>query len=79
LNKYLLENSETILKPFIKLLLEHREYNKLISSFGNKFLEFINPVTGFIHSDYFQNNTATGRLSCSKPNIQQIPGIKEIR
>ena len=79
LNKFILENPNTVLKSFIELLLEHREYNKLISSFGDGFLKFINPVTGLIHCDYFQNNTATGRLSCSKPNIQQIPGIKKIR
>lgn len=79
LNKHLLENPNSVIRTLVELLLQHREYNKLISSFGDTFLRFINPVTKLVHCDYFQNTTATGRLSCSNPNIQQIPGIKEIR
>lgn len=79
LNKYVLENPNTGVKTFISLLLDYREFVKLTSTYGNNFLQYVNPVTGFIHADYFQNNTATGRLSCNNPNIQNIPNTKEIR
>jgi len=59
--------------PVAKLMLEYRQYEKLISAFGESLLEKVNPVTKRLHPDYSQMGTATGRFSCSNPNLQQIP------
>jgi len=56
-----------------KKLLEFREHDKIVASFGEKFLELIHPVTGHIHPHFRQYGADTGRLSCQKPNVQQIP------
>jgi DNA polymerase-1 len=47
--------------------------DKLLSSFGTGFAELANPVTGRIHANYHVARTASGRASCSGPNLQQIP------
>jgi DNA polymerase-1 len=57
----------------IDKLLEIREVSKQVSTYGVKFLEVINPVTGKVHTDYFQTGAATGRFSSSRPNMQNIP------
>lgn len=59
--------------PLAKLLLEYREYEKIISAFGENLLAKINPKTGRIHPDYMQIGADTGRFACSNPNLQQIP------
>ncbi len=59
--------------PVVAKLLEYRGVAKAISSFGETILEFIKPQTGRLHSDFRQIGAPTGRFSCSKPNIQQIP------
>ena len=59
--------------PLAKLLLEYREYEKIISAFGDNLLAKINPKTGRIHPDYMQIGADTGRFACSNPNLQQIP------
>ncbi len=59
--------------PVVGKLLEYRGVAKSLSSFGENILEFINPKTGRIHADFRQIGAPTGRFSCSKPNIQQIP------
>jgi DNA polymerase-1 len=65
--------------PVVAKLLEYRGVAKSISSFGETILEFIKPETGRIHSDFRQIGAPTGRFSCSKPNIQQIPHEQEYR
>lgn len=65
--------------PVVAKLLEYRGVAKSLSSFGENILEFIEPQTGRIHSDFRQIGAPTGRFSCSKPNIQQIPHEKEYR
>jgi len=65
--------------PVVAKLLEYRGVAKSISSFGETILEFIKPQTGRIHSDFRQIGAPTGRFSCSKPNIQQIPHEEEYR
>ena len=65
--------------PVVKKLLEHRAAAKSISSFGENILEFIEPKTGRIHADFRQIGAPTGRFSCSKPNLQQIPHEAEYR
>lgn len=59
--------------PVAQLLLEYRGYEKLLSSFGENLISKINKKTKRLHPDFFQLGTATGRFSCSNPNLQQIP------
>lgn len=59
--------------PLAKLLLEYREYEKIITAFGENLISKINPKTGRIHPDYMQIGADTGRFACSNPNLQQIP------
>ncbi len=65
--------------PVVAKLLEYRAAAKSISSFGENILEFIEPKTGRIHADFRQIGAPTGRFSCSKPNLQQIPHTEEYR
>ncbi len=65
--------------PVVAKLLEYRGVAKSLSSFGETILEFINPQTGRIHADFRQIGAPTGRFSCSKPNIQQIPHEENYR
>lgn len=56
-----------------KVLLEYRGCSKLKSTYTDKLPELINPRTGRIHTSYHQAVAATGRLSSSDPNLQNIP------
>ena len=56
-----------------KLILEYRKIQKLKSTYIDGLPSMINPTTGRIHSIYNQTGTATGRLSSSNPNLQNIP------
>ena len=59
--------------PVAKMLLEYRGYEKLLSAFGENMLSKLNKKTKKLHPDFFQLGAATGRFSCSNPNLQQIP------
>jgi DNA polymerase-1 len=56
-----------------KLILEHRSISKLKSTYTDKLPAQINPQTGRVHTSYHQAVAATGRLSSSNPNLQNIP------
>ena len=49
---------------------------KLISTFGPKLAEMVNPVTGRLHASFNIAGTKAGRFSCTKPNLQQLPSAK---
>ena len=59
--------------PLPRLILEHRGLAKLKSTYTDKLPEMINPATGRVHTCYQQAVAATGRLSSSDPNLQNIP------
>ena len=57
----------------VGMILEYRELKKLISTYISALPTYINPETGKIHTTYNQTVTATGRLSSSNPNLQNLP------
>ena len=59
--------------PIVASLLEYREVSKLKNGFSEMLLALIDPRTGRIHTTYEQTTAATGRLSSSAPNLQNIP------
>ena len=59
--------------PIINEILEYRGIKKLLSTYIEPLPNYISPVTGKIHTTFNQALTATGRLSSSKPNLQNIP------
>jgi len=59
--------------PAIEQILQYRGLNKLQNTYVNKLGSLINPRTGRVHASFNQTITATGRLSSSNPNLQNIP------
>lgn len=59
--------------PVVGLIINYRELKKLISTYITALPTYINPQTGKIHTTYNQTTTATGRLSSSNPNLQNLP------
>lgn len=65
--------------PVVRNLLQYREYNKAITTWGDVFPNYIHDKTGRIHATYQQIGARTGRMSCTSPNIQQVPRNQAIR
>ncbi len=59
--------------PIPGMIATYREYTKLQSTYVQSLIKQVNPKTGRIHTSFSQTMTATGRLSSSKPNLQNIP------
>ena len=59
--------------PIVNKILEYRAVRKLLSTYIEPFPNYVSPFTGKIHTTFNQAQTATGRLSSSKPNLQNIP------
>lgn len=64
---------EKIEHPLAETVLEYRGLSKLKSTYTDALVAQANPQTGRVHTSYHQANTATGRLSSSDPNLQNIP------
>ncbi len=59
--------------PLPELVLEHRQLAKLLGTYVDSLMELVNPDSGLIHTSFNQAVAATGRLSSSDPNLQNIP------
>ncbi|AAQ00279.1 MULTISPECIES: DNA polymerase I [Prochlorococcus] len=59
--------------PLVPLLVEHRTLSKLVSTYVDALPQLVEAETGRVHTDFNQAVTATGRLSSSNPNLQNIP------
>ena len=62
----------------IPIYLDYKEKEKLVSTYGDAFLKFVNRRTGRIHSDFWQI-LETSRISSNRPNMQNIPSDEETR
>lgn len=65
--------------PIVAPLAIYKKLEKLSSTYGDTLLNLINPATGKLHADYNLCGARTGRLSSSRPNLQQYPNDKELR
>ena len=59
--------------PVIEFILDYRQLAKLKSTYIDALSSLVNPKTGRVHTSFNQTRTATGRLSSSEPNLQNIP------
>ncbi|HJQ34548.1 MAG TPA: DNA polymerase [Pyrinomonadaceae bacterium] len=64
--------------PVVRNILDYRTLQKTLK-FGETLLDAVNPQTGRIHSHFHQIGAPTGRMSCTDPNIQQVPHTFDMR
>lgn len=84
LQGYLLNHPHSILKDFLLLYMRHSTVQKQLSTYGQKFIDMINPITGKIHTTFRTCATDTGRFSSGNvkagfPNMQNIPADVKFR
>src|SRR5262249_34214184 len=61
-------------EPLADLLLSYREASRKATAYGIEFAQqYAHPSTGRIHADYLQLRSRAGRMSCQRPNLQQVP------
>lgn len=84
LNQYLTDHPESIMSEFIGVLIEYKEYDKLLSTYGEKFLNVLD--NGYLRTNYTQCFTDTGRLSSTEivkdligTNLANIPKRQDVR
>lgn len=65
--------------PLIPIYIKYKKAAIIVNTFGQKFLNLINPVTGRIHANFNQLGTDTGRLSSTEPNLQNLPHDAQTR
>lgn len=75
LDNYMNEYPDSPVGNFIELLKNYREYQKLLTTYGESFLDHVDK-NNRLHTSYGQCSTATGRLSSKSPNLQNIPSDK---
>jgi DNA polymerase-1 len=76
-NQESLERLAGLGHPLPKKILEHRHIAKLKGTYVDALPELVNPATGRVHTSFNQTVAATGRLSASDPNLQNIPARTE--
>ena len=64
--------------PIVEKILEYRTLTKLNSTYVDSLLQYINPVSSKVHSYFHQTIAATGRISSTEPNLQNIPTRAEL-
>jgi DNA polymerase-1 len=64
---------ETLDAPLAQAYLQYREAAKIVSTYGERFLEHVDPKTKRIHAEFHLLSVSTGRTSCTKPNLQNLP------
>ena len=67
------EEHKPELAPLFKLVQEYRKWGKIQSTYIDGYLKYVNSVTGQLHPEFFSLGTDTGRMSCQKPNCQNMP------
>lgn len=65
--------------PAAKALAEYREHQKIVSTYGDAFLQHVHPRTKRLHPRFSPIGAMTGRVSCSEPNLQNIPSGSAFR
>lgn len=79
LQQYLIDRPDTPLKNFINKLIEYKDLSKKCNAFGKSWLEDFVDSDSRVRAQFKINRTTTGRLSCSDPNLQQIPADQRYR
>lgn len=62
--------------PLADALLAYREATKLVSTYGDAFLAYLDPHTRRIHAEFITLGTSSGRTSCVRPNLQNLPSCE---
>lgn len=79
LQQYLIDRPDTPLKTFIEKLITYKDLSKKCNAFGKSWLEDFVDQDSRVRAQFKINRTTTGRLSCSDPNLQQIPADQRYR